>query len=111
MGFNTVAVLYNDFDFSKQPDMHLRIHAAMRGWSWRDRDRLATHFGAGQVISQAHADYPQVVIVGKNTGYPLHEANDLDGVTLNYLAECLKRHGWTVKEPSLRKRVKALTAS
>ena len=99
MGFNTVAVLYNDFNFERQPDIGRRIHEAMRGWTWRDRDRLATHFGAGMVISQAHADYTQIVAVGRNTGQPIVECNDLDHYALGQIADALRRHGWTVKPP------------
>lgn len=99
MGFNTVAVLYNDFNFSKQTDIGERIHSAMRGWSWRDRDRMATHFGAGEVISQAHADYPQVVVVGRNTGKPVSEATGLDRMALDQMVTCLVNHGYKVVAP------------
>ena len=38
MGFNTVAVLYNDFNFSNATrELGPRIHDAMRGWSMRDQ--------------------------------------------------------------------------
>jgi len=96
MGLNTVAVLYNDFNFERQPDLGRRIHDAMRSWSWRDRDHLATHFGAGMVISQAHADYTQIVAVGRNTGKPISEANDLDLFALEQMKECMERHGYKV---------------
>jgi hypothetical protein len=78
MGFNTVAVLYNDFNFADDSTIGPRIQKAMRGWSMRDRERLATYFGAGMVVSQAHADYSQVVVVGRNTGHPIVECNELD---------------------------------
>ena len=104
MGFNTVAVLYNDFNFARQSDLGRRIDDAMRSWSWRDRDHLATHFGAGMVISQAHADYSQVVVVGRNTGHPIVECNDLDHYALGQIADALRRHGWTVKPPAKPKR-------
>lgn len=104
MGFNTVAVLYNDFNFAKQPDIGQRIHDAMRGWSWRDRDSLATHFGAGIVISQAHADWPQVVVVGKNTGKPITEATGLDRRALDQMVTCLVNHGYKVTAPKPAKR-------
>lgn len=66
MGINTVAVLFNDQtnEFRRSGPLGERIADAMTaGWSMRDRDRLATWFGCGQVISQAHADYSQVVVV------------------------------------------------
>jgi hypothetical protein len=104
MGFNTVAVLYNDFNFAKQPDIGRRIHDAMRGWSMRDRDRMATHFGAGIVVSQAHADYTQIVAVGRNTGQPIEDCNDLDYLALQRMAECLIRHGWTARPPAKKRK-------
>jgi hypothetical protein len=107
MGFNTVAVLYNDFNFAKQADIGQRIHDAMRGWSWRERERLATHFGAGMVVSQAHADYSQVVVVGQNRGRMIIECDDLDHYALGQIADALRRHGWTVKPPKPPKKVRA----
>lgn len=100
MGFNTVAVLYNDFNFANAtPELGSRIQDAMRGWSWRDRDSMATHFGCGIVVSQAHADYPQVVVVGQNTGKPISEAVGLDRMALDQMVSCLVRHGYKVIAP------------
>ncbi|EKS29314.1 hypothetical protein [Afipia felis] len=107
MGFNTVAVLYNDFNFAKEHDIGERIARAMRGWHERDHDALATWFGAGMVVSQAHADYDQIVVVGQNRGRRITDANDLDTVALEQMADCLKRHGWTAKPPSRRKKAAA----
>jgi hypothetical protein len=99
MGFNTVAVLYNDANFDR-PDMGERIQKAMRGWSVRDRFPMETHFGAGIVISQAHADYTQVVAVGRNTGGPISElTTDLDWFALEQLKACLENHGYKVTKP------------
>jgi hypothetical protein len=100
MGFNSVAVLYNDFNFANAtPELGHRIQDAMRGWSIRDRDSMATHFGCGIVVSQAHADYSQVVVVGRNTGRPIVECDDLDHYALGQIADALRRHGWAVKPP------------
>lgn len=104
MGYNTVAVLYNDFNFKDDATIGPRLQSAMRGWSERNQDRMATHFGAGIVISQAHADYSQVVVVGRNTGHPIVECNDLDHYALGQIADALRRHGWTVKPPAKIKR-------
>ena len=106
MGFNTVAVIYNDHSSFLANDSGRygpEIASAMRNWTMRDRDRLATHFSAGQIISQAHADYSQIVVVGRNTGAPLSECNDLDWMAQDQLAEALKRHGWTVRQPKKRR--------
>jgi len=100
MGFNTVAVLYNDFNFAKQRDIGDRIERAMRGWLERDRDRMATHFGAGIVVSQAHADYTQIVAVGKNTGQPVSEES-FDWYALDQMKRCLENHGYKVTKRRL----------
>lgn len=100
MGYNTVAVLYNDHthEIGKSGPVGARIRSAILGWSDRGRDRLATHFGCGQVISQEHADYSQVVIVGGNTGVRACDATDLDWYAIDQMAKCLERHGYTVKK-------------
>lgn len=99
MGFNTVAVLYND-----QTDSIRRggvtaermADAMSHGWYLRDRDRMATYFGAGVVVSQAHADAEQVVIVSRNSGCRAEDANDLGWMALDTMKACLERHGYTV---------------
>ena len=97
MCFNSVAVLYNDFNFADAAsDLGPRIQDAIRGWSMRDRDSMATHFGCGIVVSQAHADYTQIVAVGRNTGKPISEISNLDWMALRQLQECLERHGYKV---------------
>jgi hypothetical protein len=105
MGFNSVAVLYNDFNFANgTPELGHRIQDAIRGWSIRDRDSMATHFGCGIVVSQAHADYPQVVVVGKNTGRPITEATGLDRLALDQMVTCLVNHGYKVTAPKPARR-------
>jgi hypothetical protein len=100
MGFNTVAVLYNDFNFAHgTPELGHRIQDAIRGWSIRDRDSMATHFGCGIVVSQAHADYTQIVAVGRNTGQPVAEATELDWYALDQMKRCLENHGFKVTKP------------
>lgn len=114
MGFNTVAVLYNDHTHRLRADdgtISQEIGRAMQHWSMRDRDRLATHFGAGMVVSQAHADCTQIVAVGQNRGRPIQDCDDLDYITLSTMAECLIRHGWTAKPPSKPKRKRAVAQS
>jgi hypothetical protein len=106
MGFNTVAVLFNDQTEAFRKSGHLgeRIANAMTaGWSMRDRDRMATWFGAGQVVSQAHADYTQVVVCGQNGGRPLDDCDDLDPYALTQLTTALVRHGYVVKAPKRAK--------
>lgn len=108
MGFNTVAVLYNDFDFRKQPLLGEMIADSMRNWSWPNRSHLDLHFGCGMVVSQAHADHTQIVAVSRNAGKPIEDCNDLDYLALQRMAECMIRHGWTAKAPSKPKRDRRL---
>lgn len=103
MGFNTVAVLYNDCSFADDVTLGNRIEQAMRSWSWPD-NRRDLHFGKGMVVSVAHADYTQIVAVGENRGRPIQDCNDLNYGPLMNMAECLIRHGWTVKPPKKGKR-------
>lgn len=109
MGFNTVAVLLNDFthDLARNGEHYgPRIAEAMRNVG-NKRDSLSGYFGAGVCISQAHADHTQIVVVGRNTGKPLHEANDLDWFALDQLKETLERHGYTVKPPRKARKIPA----
>lgn len=102
MGFNTVAVLYNDHTHRFREDdgrISRDIATAMQSYSIRDREPMAMNFGAGQIVSQAHADYSQIVVVGQNRGRLLSECNDLDWMALDTLADALKRHGYVVKKP------------
>ncbi|MHC2090027.1 hypothetical protein [Methylobacterium sp. CM6244] len=106
MGFNTVAVLYNDFTHELEKDGRYgkRIAEAMQAHGLLNRGydhRL--NFGAGAVISQAHADNSQVVIVARNSGVRAQDANDLDWHALAQMSECLERHGYKVKKPSRKK--------
>lgn len=96
MGFNTVAVLYNDqtHEIANDGPLGARIANAMRNYP--QRDRLNCWFGAGQVVSQAHADYSQVVVVGRNTGKPLAECAELDWYAIDQLKAALERHGYRV---------------
>lgn len=104
MGFNTVAVLLNDFTHELERDGQYgsRIAEAMR--NCHKREGLSTSFGAGRCISQAHADTTQIVVVGRNTGKPLDEATDLDWYALRQLADALERHGYKVKPPTRKRR-------
>jgi len=104
MGYNTVAVIFNDHthQIKTDDDFGRRVAQAMHGWLDRDRDPMNTWFGSGQVVSQAHADYSQIVVVGRNTGKPLAECTDLDDYALTQLADALTRHGWVAKRPARR---------
>ena len=103
MGLNTVAVLLNDKVHELQNDgpISRRIaHAMCNSTPAMHED---TYFGVGRVISRSHADHHQIVIVHGNTGCTIYDAKDLPYGALMDMADCLKRHGWTAKQPSKRK--------
>ncbi len=107
MGFNTVAVLYNDQTHLIRDDgpIGARIARAIQAWTSRhDHGKHDINFGAGLVVSQAHADYSQVVVVGRNTGSPISEATDLDWSALAQCEDVLRRHGYTVKPPAKKRK-------
>lgn len=103
MGWNSVAVLYNDHfgEIESAGPLGQRIADAMR--DYHDSDRTCRNFGAGVVISQDHADGEQVVIVHANYGYRADEAEGLGWMALDQMQRCLERHGYKVARP---KRVK-----
>lgn len=98
MGFNTVAVLYNDHtsEIRNSGRIGERMAEAMLAWAPHRKGGLSTNFGAGMVISVAHADYSQVVIVGRNWGQRACDATDVDQSALDEMKECLERHGYRV---------------
>jgi hypothetical protein len=102
MGYNTVAVLYNDHThiIAQSGPVGARIARAMRNYHEIERDSMARDFGAGVVISQDHADGEQVVIVSRNFGWRASEANNLGWQALHDMSECLKRHGYKVTPPN-----------
>lgn len=101
MGFNTVAVIYNDHTHRIEKDGPIgeSMAQAIRNWHGRRDDRIASHFGAGMIVSVAHADVSQVVIVGRNSGERAQDATDLDWYALEQMKECLERHGYRVTKP------------
>jgi hypothetical protein len=108
MGYNTVLMVLNDtVDYgAKDPEIGKRIHEAVLSWPGRERDRARIDIYArpadggcasyGSVVSQEHADYQQIVVVGGNTGCPLSEAADLDWYALDQLKNALERYGYRV---------------
>lgn len=115
MGYNTVLVVFNDSLHmgAGDPNLGERIQRASRMWSARTTHPEELQFFArsgngsasyGAVVSQEHADYDQIVIVGQNRGRRLRDVSDLNWFALNEMADCLRRHGWTAKEPPRRKK-------
>lgn len=101
MGFNTVAVIYNDHIHRLREDGPIghELATAMTQWNGRRDACLRGYFGAGQIVSMAHADYSQVVVVGRNSGCHVRDAKDLDWSALDQMKECLERHGFKVTKP------------
>lgn len=99
MGFNTVAVLLNDHadEIKKSGWLGERIYDAMCSYHSR-RDRMDLYFGAGNIVSMAHADYPQVVVVYGNTGWSAHDAN-IPPEALESIAAALRSKGYRVIKP------------
>ena len=106
MGFNTVAVILNDqiHEVRKSGRFGERIYEAVSRYWATPRNSLDRYFGAGKIISMAHADYPQVVVVQSNTGWSLHD-DDIPPEALEAVARQLREHGYRVtklkaKEPA-----------
>lgn len=91
MGYNTVAVLLNDQTNRMPDEMRHSVRSAAVPF-----DRLQLDFGYGRVISQAHADDSQVVIVARNSGELARNAEGVDPWALEQMKMCLERHGYRV---------------
>lgn len=96
MGFNTVAVLYNDFTSEFECDGRLGRDIAHAMRSYPAASSFDRSFGAGMVISQDHADGEQVTIVSRNSGVRADDATDLGWQALEQMKRCLERHGYRV---------------
>ena len=111
MGFNTVAVIYNDclHDLDKNGVSYgARIAQAIRGWDGSRTHPFGPEFGAGQIISMAHSSYWQPVVVGGNTGYCLGDAkNPPPAAALETVARALEEHGFKVIKPGAKARAKS----
>lgn len=111
MGFNTVLMVLNDhLDVgAKDPEIGRRIRDAVCSYPARDRDRHRLDIYArsdrcsasyASVISQAHADDTQVVVVGRNYGQPISECDKLDWWTIKQITAALERNGYRVMKAS-----------
>lgn len=73
MGFNTAAIVLNDSlnSIAEDPEIGERIRQAVNS-SWRDEGDITArghgiHIGAIRVLPPQHADYVQIVAIGRNT--------------------------------------------
>lgn len=106
MGYNTVAVIYNDHTGDKNRTLG-ELDRSVIGFSYDPARRLSNSFGFGMVISQAHADYDQVVIVGKNNGFSVDKVNDLGSGAASQMIDCLIRNGYLSKNGEVKAAVAA----
>ena len=108
MGYNTVAVILNDAlgMIGEDPGFGKSIEIAAGQWHApahrRDLDiaahssRGGVHCNAMAIVSQDHADYSQVVIVGQNSGQRACDATRLDYYAAQQMIRCLERNGYRV---------------
>lgn len=106
MGWNTVVVIYNDtIDLiEKYPEKYSKkIHDAVRNCYFNKKE-LDTKFGLGQAISTEHANWSQVVIVGRNSGYNIKNKDcPKDTMAIIQMKEYLEKHGYKVTEKRVPK--------
>lgn len=92
MGYNTVAVLYNDMSQEISEAMP-RLGQAMRAYGWK-RSSVDRNFGSGVVISQEHADWLQVVVAGRNTGWAIGRDEDVPDYVMEAVCRAIDAAGW-----------------
>ncbi|MFG1429357.1 hypothetical protein [Roseixanthobacter glucoisosaccharinicivorans] len=106
MGYNTVAVIYNDHSdtIKKSGRLGERIWDAMvAAGSWRCQTH-ERNFGSGYIVSQAHADTWQITAIGCNFGYRLGDPNNPPPPdALEMAAWALREHGYKVTKPRVKK--------
>ena len=91
MGWTSVAILHHDHVHQMEgTPLGDRMADAIRLW-----DAGRGNFGAGAVISQAHADVAQVVIVQGNTGSELEDAGP-NRAAIWQMISYLERNGYKV---------------
>jgi hypothetical protein len=80
MGYLTAVMLYNDTldDLCKDKDLGKHLNSAVCGWYGRDRDPYILEIGRSQsrVVSCGHADYPQIVMLWRNSAYAFSDQFD-----------------------------------
>lgn len=103
MGFNTSLMIRNDNMHSLKNDIHLgqRIYNAICKLNI-PKGRLMygdLDFGQGEVISQAHADANQLIVVGGNRGQTMEDFSNnenSDWFVIHQMKQYLEKHGYKV---------------
>jgi hypothetical protein len=99
MGYNTVAVLLNDFsrEIENSGEFGKRLAFAMRSFP----ERGAGYVPAALVVSQDHSSGYQVVVAHSNSGWRVQDAapgghTELNWQALDVMKGALERHGYKV---------------
>lgn len=100
MGFNTVFMILNDrlHEIKDSHDFGARVYNSAISFTWGEARRDFLRFREGCVISQAHADTWQPVVVGQNAGHSLWAA-DVPEAALEAVARALRDKGYRVTKP------------
>lgn len=101
MGFNSVAVIFNDHlhDIKNSSTFGSDVYYAVREVDLNPNNRdLKGYFGSGMIISSAHADFDQLVVVGQNRGRLLRDEKNPSPVLINQLVDYLKDQGYSVRK-------------
>ena len=93
MGFNSVAVILNDYISGGSTDISPGIAWAVQRFP--AHDRFDTDFRGGRIVSMAHADHWQPCVVGQNSGYSLHD-KEIPAEALASVARALEARGYRV---------------
>ena len=107
MGFNSVLIVLNDalHEIGDDSNFGAGVKSAVQSHDRRRNPRpdimargnFCTHANAATVVSVAHADCPQVVVVKHNTGWSAWEDDTPDHI-INDLIAVLNHHGYSVKK-------------
>lgn len=128
MGFNSVVVVMNDAIGTIEKDHLFGKHLAetvigccgrggekdVPAYSYKDNGStfqpdlvpVGVHCNAATVLSTAHADCPQVVVVKHNTGYVYKYKEVLPEHVLLDLKWVLEQHGFSIRKKTAKKVVK-----
>lgn len=80
MGYLTSVMVYNDMleEIRNDTEFGQHLWSAVLAWNGRTRSRTRLQIGRHQscVVSQAHADHPQIVMLWRNSAYAFSDHLD-----------------------------------